>query len=420
MSEQVTVKCLALAHGGEMVCEVIAGAEDLIKKKGFIAGLIPGEEALIKVTANKKAFISGELIQIQKADPKRIEPPCPYFVACGGCDLQYMPIEIQRQLKREMFESTLSRQAGLSLDGGVELIGVDLPSYGYRRRISLHINNSGEVGFYRPGTGEVVAINHCLISSEALNKTLTQIIKVSKELAPMVAGVAIEEFEGIGVPIFQLRDGHDKSIDNLEKFLEDNFPYGKLFNRREVVFLWHQSLSDEKQAQFATLNHFSQVNEQGNKLLIDYVLKQFESQFDLTEFYAGAGNFSFPLARLGKTVDAIEVDKHLVAWGSECAENEGLNNLNFIAESTERYLSNFAGSIHQNVLLDPPRSGARVLAETLEPERVKKIVYVSCALPTLARDLAQLVSRGYTLKSVAVLDMFSQTHHTESVSVLEA
>ena len=414
-----TVRCLALAHGGTMVCEVIAGEESHIGKKAFVAGLCPGEVAEVIITEDKRSFVQADLVTIHQRSAERIEAPCPFFAACGGCDLQFLPISTQRRLKREMFESTLMRQAGLTVPGGVSLLGDDLPAYGYRRRITLHLDLNGQLGFYRPGSGDVVPIDRCLLATDTLNQLIERLLTFSLTIAPAVAGIAIEEFYDDSVPVFHLRD--HLSVDStkeVEIYLKERFSLARLMRRGKIVADWHRGLSEEQQVEFATLNHFSQVNEQGNQLLIERVLEHLDDQSEITEFYAGSGNFSFALARRGKVVDAVEVDSQLVTLGSDRAVREELENLTFIQSSCERYVDSPRYRVRQSVLLDPPRSGARELAESLDPKLIEKIVYVSCALPTLARDLKILVARGFTLVNVAIVDMFAQTHHTESVSLL--
>ncbi len=419
-SEPLRVRCLALAHGGAMVCEIIAGDPAQIGKKAFVPGLIPGEVAEIDVSEDKGAFVTGRVREILERSGERTTPPCPAFGQCGGCDLQYLPIERQRQLKREMFESTLQRQAKLKLDNPVAIYGADLPAYGYRRRITLHLNKSGELGFYRESSGDVISFDKCLIASAAINSLLAKIYPLAKTICAEVSGITLEEFNTHAVPVFHLRERvTDSALAALVSRLQKEFKLAKIYYRGKLQCEWHDNLCAEEALEFSTLSHFSQINEIGNGVLLDRVSAALCNEKEVTEFYAGAGNFTLPLARVGKLIDAVEVDERLTERGAAIARRENLKNVSFVTASVERFIEHSWHTVRSAVLLDPPRSGARALCEELNAGQVSKIVYVSCALPTLARDLAILVKNGFSISSVGIIDMFSQTHHVESLTVLE-
>ena len=187
------------------------------------------------------------------------------------------------------------------------------------------------------------------------------------------------------------------------------------------------SLSSSREGQLPTcdgdealaVGHFSQVNEAGNAVLQTLVKSCFTSGEDILDLYAGAGNFSFPLAEMGCKVRAVEVDPVLVKNGKQIAAGLALSgSIEFFESSCERYVTR--EKIPPAVLLDPPRAGAKGVVVNLDPKRTRKIVYVSCNLPSLSRDLGILVEKGYVLERVSVVDMFSQTHHVETVSILRA
>ena len=140
----------------------------------------------------------------------------------------------------------------------------------------------------------------------------------------------------------------------------------------------------------------------------------------VTEFYAGAGNFTFPLTHSGFLVDAVEVDAHLTAAAEK--ETKALPEQvrpRYFTMSCERFLKG-KHPTRSLVLLDPPRAGAKAVCESLSPGQTRGIVYVSCNPATLARDLKALNGRGFELEKIYVLDMFSQTAHVESIAVLRA
>ena len=138
----------------------------------------------------------------------------------------------------------------------------------------------------------------------------------------------------------------------------------------------------------------------------------------VTELYAGAGNFTLPLARQGAQVDAVEASRELVRFGETRARESGLGDrITFFRESCEKFCK--TREFRECVLLDPPRSGAPAVVEKLlQSPQVKRLVYVSCYLPTLCRDMKALAEVGFKLERTYVIDMFAQTHHVETISVM--
>jgi len=166
----------------------------------------------------------------------------------------------------------------------------------------------------------------------------------------------------------------------------------------------------------STVGHFAQVNPQGNELLKQLVLDLAIGK-EICELYAGAGNLSLMLAQAGRRVEAVETDEQLVKFGEKQARALKLErHLTFFNLSAERFVKEH--SLLPTVILDPPRGGAKEVVKYFRPGKVKNIVYVSCNLPTLCRDLKTLVEAGYSLERVLVLDMFPQTGHVEIIAGL--
>jgi len=406
----ITAKALSLAYGGALVCEVTSPPE-LCGKKAFIRQTVPGEEIELVIESEQKNLINGKLLNILKPSPDRIQPKCEVFGVCGGCDLQHMNLSAQRKAKREMVESMLRRQAKINATEGVLLLGEDLPGYAYRRRIGLHIDTLQNIGFYRSGPGDVIDIDRCPLATDPINAALKKLRTHAQSLQG-VAGLTLEEHgEDVGV-LLKLREDVKKiSKEELAPVL-NTFADVTVTHFEKTVFEQKNQL---KSSSSTTIGRFSQVNEIANNVLVDFVVAKI-SPGPVTDLYAGSGNFSIPLAQAGHVVNAVEADSVLCKAGSDQASALGLTEIKFHQNTCSRYFNN--AKPDENVLLDPPRSGAREIISRLSPKQVNQIVYVSCNLPTLTRDLKDLIASGYTLKSVHVLDMFPQTHHVETISVL--
>ena len=396
----------SLAYGGAFVCEVEGGG-----KKVFIRDVIPGEVVTAEVITEQPRFLEARLIQIESASEHRRQPACSYFGQCGGCDLQHMTITAQRAAKVAMVESMLSIQAKLWPEQGVNLIGAALPEFNYRRRVSLHINSAGQVGFYRPKSGEVVAISSCLISTVGINEAIKELNAIDSSMLRLLAGVTIEAEADYCQLLFEMRAGVNAS-DELLMTLSSRFDYVTIMDDGKVIL--NQVNGSEVPVEQTAIGRFSQVNTDANKLLIETVLAQVSSP-QVTDLYAGSGNFSIPLAESGHAVRAVEADQVLVQIGTERAKQLGLN-LTFSAQSCERWFTK--NSPGRTIVLDPPRSGAKDVIGPIVLSAAQQVIYVSCNLPSLARDLRKLVDGGFKLVKVDCLDMFAQTHHIETVSVL--
>ncbi len=406
---EIEAKVTALAHGGSFVCVPNQTAQTT--KKLFVREVIPGEQISARCITEHKNFIYAELLALLENSPHRIQAPCPYFSKCGGCDLQHIEPNFQRRIKLEMVQNALIKQAKLKVKGGIHLIAAELPAFNYRSRITLHLKEDGQLGFFRLGSRDIVEIEKCLLANHALNDVLPSLHQHSRALAEFASLIGLEqEPQGCFVIIYLLenRSFADFSRSAIFRTLDKEFTRLKVFEKKRAVF--------SKPGGALGYGYFSQVNPEANQVLINSVVQAVSAQ-EVTELYAGAGNLSLPLARAGKTVTAVEVEAELVQLAQALAERERLSaRLHFIQSSAEAFMKK--AQVSGCLLLDPPRSGAKDAIAKLKKSSLAQVVYVSCSLPTLARDLRALNELGFALEIVQVLDMFPQTHHVETISIL--
>ena len=165
---------------------------------------------------------------------------------------------------------------------------------------------------------------------------------------------------------------------------------------------------------------FTQVNRQGNSQLVQELLHwgEFHNQDLVLELYCGAGNFTLPIARPARAVVAVEGDGRSVENGRTNSQLNGLENIRWIRSHVPGALKQMSerGERFSKIILNPPRSGAKGLEGDLASLGAKKILYVSCNPPTLARDLAGLSKKGYKLKRVQPIDLFPHTFHVEALA----
>jgi 23S rRNA (uracil1939-C5)-methyltransferase len=424
--EAVKVHVTGLAHGGEVIGRPEEASAD--QRKVFVRGGIPGEQVLVKIAEDHKNFRRGTLQGILVPSESRTLAPCSYFGSCGGCDYQHITIASQREFKRDMVESMLKRQGSVVPKQGVQLLGADLPSFEYRRRVTLHVgrSNAGEcptLGFYREGSTQIVDLSVCMLAAPKINCALQQLRGLLPVIEDAVAAITVEEHEGELFLAARLREDALERIDYEESpaltALAEEFDNLTILDRETILYTQYRKTPEAVTQRTFPAGKFSQVNTEGNAVLVDKVVSLVTLP-EVTDLYAGAGNFSLPLAMAGKFVEAVELDPELVALGERLAFTNRIaaGRITFTQSSCEQYVKRHA--LKACVLLDPPRTGADAVAKVVDPKVTKQIIYVSCGLPTLCRDAKTLAARGFSLKHTWVVDMFAQTHHVETISVFES
>ena len=141
----------------------------------FIRGAIPGEVVEVRVEEKKRDYTLASVVEVVESSPFRLEPPCPHFGTCGGCQLQFISYERQAAMKQEILVDCLKRLGGFAA-GQVEMLAtLSGPDFGYRRRGQFKVSKEGKVGFYREGTRDVVDLDACPLMSEEVNKALSRV-----------------------------------------------------------------------------------------------------------------------------------------------------------------------------------------------------------------------------------------------------
>ncbi len=414
-----------LAVGGAGVGNVIAvetapGApadESLQGITAFVPFTIPGEEVRAFVEAHKKRYLEARLAEVLLPAPGRVVPQCEHFGVCGGCELQHMSYPTQLETKGEMIRSML-QVGGL----GPEVISTLRPivpssPFNYRRRISLHIDEQGQIGFYRSRSREVVSLRECPISSPQIEELLPRLGSFAQAVARKVSTLVLEaDDRGVCAAMRGVSSLYEADIEAVidaaravfdGAILTDDSGERAAFGRREL------SMPSIDGPVTVPLGAFSQVNAEINGQLIATVCDQLESRTATTvwDLYAGAGNFALPLKRRGFDVLAVEVDERLVEVGKQ-----GL--ASYLCSSVERFLKSAAAAkLPDAIVADPPRSGLGALVSTLP--KVDTLILISCHLPSFVRDLKGLLQQGWKVSRILPFDMFAQTSYVEVLSVFQ-
>ncbi len=382
---------------------------------------LPGEIVDVELVRDTADFARGEIVEIIRPSPERVAPPCPYFVAgCGGCQWQHAAYPAQLRFKREIVAEQLRRIGGFRDAEGLVLptIGMVDPWH-YRNQARFSVGRrEGELCFTRHGTRSLIRIDHCWIMQPRINDVLRQL--QGRFVGQRVHQLAIRVGANTGELLVNPALPNAPEVATGQIALHEEL-LGRRFRVAAPAFF--QVNTRRERRELPVLNRpLADVAPEGGlsmaELLVLIAVDRLVPGPDdlIVDAYCGVGTFTTLIGPLVREAIGIEESPAAVKGARENAAD--LSNVSFIQGKTETVLPKLDRR-PDKVLLDPARVGCdpAVLAALLEA-RPARVVYVSCEPATLARDLGILRHGGYTLESVQPVDMFPQTYHVESVSLL--
>lgn len=406
----------------------------------FIEGALTGEVVSYSSYRKKPSFELAQVTQIYKSSPLRVQPKCAHFGVCGGCSMQHLGARAQVAVKQRILEDALWHIGKVRAETILRPIYGQAWGYRERARLSVrHVIKKGKtlVGFHEKRSSFVADMQNCEILAPKIARLLPL-------LAELVSGLSIRDrLPQIEVAVGEHVDALVLRV--MDTPTSDDQAALRAFADKHDIQFWLQSGGYDTITPFHPLDapaltyslpefgitmpfapsEFTQVNSDLNRVMISRAMRLLAPQPGerIADFFCGLGNFTLPIARSGAQVLGIEGSDALVARARQNAEFNGLAgntgfaamNLFVMTEEAFAKLGRF-----DKLLIDPPRDGALELVKSLGGENApRRIVYVSCKPATLARDAAELVQRGYVLKSAGVMNMFPHTSHVESIAVFE-
>jgi 23S rRNA (uracil1939-C5)-methyltransferase len=425
----VDVAIQSLAHDGR-------GIARLDGKTIFIDGALPGERVDIEYLAMHRKFDEARVSVIHQASPDRVTPRCPHFGICGGCSLQHLKAEVQIHAKQQVLLDNLKHIGGVLPEA--VLAPMTGPVWGYRGKARLGVKDvikKGRVlvGFRERRAGYIADLSRCEVMHPSVGERLGELAALiaSLDARARIPQVEVAVSEAVTALVFRhldplvsadlarLRDYARAS--GMHVYLQGGGPDSvRPLAPADSVLSYHLP---EQQVEIRFLPHdFTQVNAVINRQMIARVLQMLElDEHDrVLDLFCGLGNFTLPLARQAGSVTGVEGEAGLVSRARDNAALNALENVAFhVADlAKDQRDSDWAGGNYNKVLLDPPRSGAAEVIDTLGNIAPEKIVYVSCHPGSLARDAGRLVQdNGYRLLAAGVMDMFPHTAHVESIAL---
>ena len=374
----------------------------------LVKGAIPGEVVEIIVQERKRDYLVGTVSQVVEPSQDRVGPICPVFGVCGGCQLQYVRYERQLRMKEDVLRDSLARLGDIQLELGESLSGTQ---WHYRHRAQFKVSPQGIAGFFRESSRDVVELESCPLMRNEIN-TIFQRVKAQglarglKEIHLCVGDTAAALLRYDAHWTCAPERFREAGISSIA--CNDELAEGAGYIRLQLPGL-NYTVSPQT---------FFQAHWELNTRVAEFIMQESGVLADKTvvDLYAGAGNFSLPLAGRARDVVLVEENPHAVEDGMRNVKLNRLRNCRFVKSSAEKYRMQKKADL---LILDPPRPGltGEVAKKVLEhvPD---KIFYISCNPSTLARDLKKLKAK-YDITTVRLVDFFPNTYHIEAVVFLQ-
>jgi 23S rRNA (uracil1939-C5)-methyltransferase len=400
-------------------------------KAVFVPLTLPGEQARIRIVQDRSGYAEAEAEEIVAPAAGRVQPACPHFGACGGCSYQHAEYGVQLAMKQAILRETLER-AGLALPGSVEVLSAR--PWGYRNRIRLAVDAEGQPGYRGRRSHAVIPLVECPVAAPLLVRAALVFAEVAREVSPALRPTEIALFCNESEEALLLtvctQSARRHRFDALCTALAARIPQltgaelaveDRKGGQPRTVARWGADAllySVAGTALRVDQGAFFQVN----RGLVDGLVECVTAGQDgalAWDLYAGVGLFARQLTKSFRRVTAVEsAPCSTQALAANLKGTPGIpvrsTTLDFLRANRPAVRPDFVPP--DLIVADPPRAGlgaetCALLAEIAAP----KLVAVSCDPATLARDLRLLTAAGYIVDSVALVDLFPQTFHLETV-----
>ncbi|TFE01327.1 23S rRNA (uracil(1939)-C(5))-methyltransferase RlmD [Jeotgalibacillus sp. R-1-5s-1] len=418
----------------------------------FIPLALPGEKVKTKVVKTTKNFGFGRLMENLEPSEDRVEPPCPVYYKCGGCQLQHLSYEGQLKAKQKQVEDVLERIGKLNGVTVHPTLGMEDPwRYRNKSQVPVGIENGRVIaGFYAQRSHDIIDVNECIIQEQVSDQVMNLVKKEAEKfgITPydearhkgILRHVVIRygRTSGEVMVVLVTRTKNLPHADELVEVLRDQIEgltsvvHNINDQKTNVILgnknrtLWgrdviYDSIGDVRFA--ISARSFYQINPIQTEVLYKKALEyaQLNGEESVIDAYCGIGTISLFLAQKAKHVFGVEIVEQAIEDAKANAELNGFTNTSFKAGPAEEVIPAWheEGNKAVVIVVDPPRKGCdQALLDTILAMQPKRVVYVSCNPATLARDLRILEDGGYETKEVQPVDMFPQTSHVECVAQL--
>ena len=382
------------------------GVTRINNKVVFIPFTIRDELVDFNIINELKKYNIGKLNNIIEKSINRKDSECPYYYLCGGCNLMHMNYSYQLDFKKRKVINNLKHIANIDVSNIDIIYDKD---FNYRNHIILSLEGK-KIGFLKDNSNEVIDIEKCLISNDKINNKIKEIRKFINKYDTNIKRISIKAYDEILINIesndFNLINEFNDVVKNDALFINNNYICGK--EKIEITFNNYKYKVSAKS--------FFQKNTNMAIKLYDYIKDNVDSNENILDLYCGVGSIGIYVANKVKSVLGIEIIEDAVNDAIYNLKLNNIKNIKFISGKVEDNIDNIKDI--DTIIVDPPRIGLNNRAiENILKINPNKIIYVSCNSTTLARDLKYL--SNYNISNIKLFDLFPNTHHCESITVLE-
>lgn len=382
------------------------GISHINNKIVFISNALEDEVVDATTTYSNKKFDEAKVNEIIEVSRMRIKPICPYFDICGGCNLLHMNYDDQLKFKYNKVKDIIFKY----LKENIKVNDVIYSNqFNYRNKASFEVKE--KLCYKMRKSTNLVDINYCYL----LDKNINDIVHVLNNLnLKNINNITIRTGEEdimviiSGNPTQEIIDALKEKARSI--YVNDKLVYGRS-NIVSKIGNYEFFVSDKS---------FFQVNKYNVKNLYDKVLEYAEltGNENILDLYCGTGTIGIYLSKYAKSVIGIEVNEQAIFDANVNKNKNNIENISFICDTTSN-INNIVNNNFDVIIVDPPRSGLdKNTINFLINSKAKRIVYVSCDIMTLVRDL-NILKQDYDIREITPVDMFPNTYHVECVCVLK-
>ncbi|URT71902.1 23S rRNA (uracil(1939)-C(5))-methyltransferase RlmD [Cytobacillus firmus] len=419
----------------------------------FVPGALPGEEIVAEATKVNPKFSEAKIKKIRKKSEFRVQPPCPVYHECGGCQLQHLRYDQQLKEKRDIIIQALERHTKLNPEklDIKETIGMEDP-WSYRNKSQFQVGQKdGKVlaGLYGMNSHRLINIEHCAVQHPQTTKATETVKGILQDLRipiynernrkgivrTIVARVGIQTGELQIVLITAQKELPKKEI-IIEK-IKSELPEVKSIiqnvNGEKTSIIFGQETTNLDGSDFIqetlgdlqfelSARTFFQLNPEQTVKLYNEVKRAaaLTGKEKVADAYCGVGTIGLWVAEQAAEIRGMDIIRESIEDAKKNAARHGIKHAQYVVGKAEEWLPKWTkeGWKPDVIIVDPPRTGLdQQLLKTILKVQPKKVVYVSCNPSTLAKDISVLSSK-YKVNGIQPVDMFPQTAHVECVAQL--
>ena len=416
----------------------------------FVDGAIPGEGHNVCITKALDKMAFAKTIEIKHSSPDRIEITCPHYNECGGCNVSHIKYNRMLEFKRDLVIETLNRYTKLNprkFEIKSTVRSNEIFNYRNRSIGSIKkVNDKYNICMINPVSNEIVPINSCMLQNPIINELNEQILKLAYDmnislyipkfnrgilrylsirvnskneaLVCLICGEKSNKIKELASQIIKLENvkGVYENFNNSKK---ESVFFGTEMNLLEGEDCILEELNNVKYKLYP--NTFFHLNTNQANNLYETVLKSLKLSKKETILFTNAGVSLLPLylSKMTKEVIGIEYNKDLIAYANENAKHNKIINAKFYQGDSVQLLPKMLEDKEVDIIvLESTKAGIdESIIKTIMNSNVKKVVYISSSMVSMAKDLDKLAN-SYNINSITPIDMLPQTMNIEAVVVL--